>query len=87
MDEVGCGSSDTVLLACSYDSDTSEDSHGEDAGVRCGGEYFMKPFIHATLHHKCLVYDAFRWWQSPALMEMFVWLVVAHNMKGEWSCV
>ena len=40
MDDVGCGSSDTVLLACSYDPNTSEDNHGEDAGVRCGGECF-----------------------------------------------
>ena len=38
MDSVGCGNSDTALLACSYDPDTSEDNHGEDAGVRCGGE-------------------------------------------------
>ena len=38
MDEVSCGSSSTALLACSYDPITSEDNHGEDAGVRCGGE-------------------------------------------------
>ena len=38
MDNVACGSSDTALLACSYDPNTSEDSHEEDAGVRCGGE-------------------------------------------------
>ena len=25
----------------------SEDSHGADAGVRCGGECFMQSFIHA----------------------------------------
>ena len=40
MDEVGCGSSDTALLACPYDPNTSEDSHGKDAGVRCGSECF-----------------------------------------------
>ena len=40
MDNVICGSSDTALLACSYDPNTSEDNHSEDAGVRCGGEYF-----------------------------------------------
>ena len=50
MDSVSCGSSDTALLACPYDPDTSEDSHGEDAGVRCGGECFMQPFIHVTPH-------------------------------------
>ena len=38
MGSVGCGSSDTALLACSYDPDTSEDNHEEDAGVRCGGK-------------------------------------------------
>ena len=32
-------------------------------------------------------HDTFCWKQLPALMEMFVWLVVAHNMKGEWRCV
>ena len=41
MDDVGCGSNDTVLLACPYDPNTSEDSHGKDAGVRCGGECFI----------------------------------------------
>ena len=45
MDDVGCGSNDTVLLACPYDPNTSEDSHGKDAGVRCGGECFIL-FIH-----------------------------------------
>ena len=37
MDRVLCGSSDTALLACSYDPNTSEDNHGKDAGVRCDG--------------------------------------------------
>ena len=37
MDWVSCGRSDTALLACSYDPNTSEDNHGKDAGVRCGG--------------------------------------------------
>ena len=40
MDVVACDSNDTALLACSYDPNTSEDSHAEDAGVRCGGECF-----------------------------------------------
>ena len=38
MDSVSCGSSDTALLACSYDPNTSENNHGKDAGVRCGGD-------------------------------------------------
>ena len=38
MNWVSCGSSDTALLACSYNPNTSEDNHGNDAGVRCGGE-------------------------------------------------
>ena len=87
MDEVGCGSSHTALLACPYDPDTSEDNHGEDAGVGCGGECFMNPSMHTMPHQQCLLSDAFCWRQLPALMEMFVWLVVAQNMKGEWSCV
>ena len=41
MDNVECGNDDTVLLACSYDPNTSEDSHGEDAGIRCKGECFI----------------------------------------------
>ena len=38
MASVSCRRSDTALLACSYDPNTSENNHGEDAGVRCGGE-------------------------------------------------
>ena len=48
MDEVRCDSSDTALLACPYDPDTSEDSHKEDVGVRCGSECFT-PFIHECI--------------------------------------
>ena len=35
MDDVACSGSELRLLDCSYDSDTSADSHSEDAGVRC----------------------------------------------------
>ena len=85
MDSVACGSSDTVLLACSYDPNTSEDSHAEDAGVRCGGECFST-FHTCTLGNVlCLI--TFCWEQHPALMEMFVWWVVVHHMKEEWRCV
>ena len=48
MDEVRCGSNDTALLACPYDPNTAEDSHQEDAGVRCGSECFT-PFIHECI--------------------------------------
>ena len=46
MDDVVCGSSDTVLLACSYDRNTSDGYHGNDVSVRCGGELLI-PFARA----------------------------------------
>ena len=55
MDSVACDSSDTVLLACSYDPNTSEDSHAEDAGVRCGGECFSTFIpVDGTLAMMCM---------------------------------
>ena len=38
MDNVACTGSETQLVNCSYDSNTLEDSHFEDAGVRCFSE-------------------------------------------------
>ena len=38
MDNVFCTGSETQLVNCSYDPNTSEDSHFEDAGVRCFSE-------------------------------------------------
>ena len=35
MDSVRCSGTETRLTDCDYDADTSEDSHDEDAGVRC----------------------------------------------------
>ena len=35
MDNVACTGSELRLLDCSYDSDTSDDTHAEDVGVRC----------------------------------------------------
>ena len=87
MDNVECGNDDTVLLACSYDPNTSEDSHGEDAGIRCKGECFIAIHIYMyKLNWERFICDTFCWEQLPALMEMFIWLV-AHHMKGEWRCV
>ena len=60
MDFVSCGSSDTALLACSYDPNTSEDNHGEDAGVRCGGECSNTyPLTSYFLYMVCYVHDLF----------------------------
>ena len=94
MDLVSCGSSDTALLACSYDPNTSEDYHGEDAGVRCGGEcnnsYAFLPDMLCSwpsMHMTHFVHNTFCWKQLPAQMVKFVWLMVEHNMKGEWKCV
>ena len=38
MDNVFCSGSETHLLNCSYDPNTFEDSHYEDAGVQCFSE-------------------------------------------------
>ena len=35
MDSVRCSGTETSLIDCNYDADTSEDSHEEDAGVQC----------------------------------------------------
>ena len=35
MDNTKCTGSESNLLQCQYDSNTIEDNHGEDAGVRC----------------------------------------------------
>ena len=34
---VACGSTQNTLIDCPYNTDTSGDTHAEDAGVRCGG--------------------------------------------------
>lgn len=38
MDNVNCVGSEPNILQCNYDSNTIEDNHGEDAGVRCSGK-------------------------------------------------
>ena len=35
MDDVACTGSESRLIDCVYDDDTSEDTHTEDAGVHC----------------------------------------------------
>ena len=35
LDKVACSGSESQLLICSYDSNTADCSHHEDAGVRC----------------------------------------------------
>ena len=35
MDNLKCKGSESNLLSCNYDPDTSEDYHTEDAGVKC----------------------------------------------------
>ena len=35
MDDVACTGSESRLIDCVYDNDTNEDTHAEDAGVRC----------------------------------------------------
>ena len=35
MDDVTCTGSESQLIDCIYDRNTTEDTHAEDAGVRC----------------------------------------------------
>ena len=35
LDDVSCTGSESQLLSCSYDSNTVDCSHSEDAGARC----------------------------------------------------
>ena len=34
---VACGSTQNRLIDCQYSTNTSDDTHAEDAGVRCSG--------------------------------------------------
>ena len=38
LDNVACTGTEDALVNCTYDSDTSDCSHFEDAGVLCQGE-------------------------------------------------
>lgn len=55
LDSIGCIGSETNLLACPHETDTSEDSHAEDVGVACNGEskyrYFFLIFFLLTLNN------------------------------------
>ena len=47
LDGVTCTGSESRLLDCSYGTDTSEDSHSEDVGVRClPGKCSMSLFVY-----------------------------------------
>ena len=35
MDDVACNGSESRLIDCVHDSNTTEDTHAEDAGVHC----------------------------------------------------
>ena len=35
LDNVACGTTENRLINCSFDMNTAEDTHAEDAGVRC----------------------------------------------------
>ena len=37
LDNVACGTTENRLINCSFDMNTAEDTHAEDAGVRCSG--------------------------------------------------
>ena len=35
LDDVACSGTETTLVACSYDRNTADCTHADDAGVRC----------------------------------------------------
>lgn len=35
LDDVSCSGSESTLTSCSYDSNTADCSHADDAGVKC----------------------------------------------------
>ena len=35
LDDVSCTGTESRLISCTYDSNTADCSHSEDAGVRC----------------------------------------------------
>ena len=46
LDNVACSGNETSLISCSYTIPTSNDSHSDDAGVRCPGQqYFILAYI------------------------------------------
>ena len=48
---VSCTGSESQLLICSYDSNTGDCSHSEDAGVRCqAGELFSRLTKYFLIH-------------------------------------
>ena len=50
LDDVACSGSESQLLTCSYDSNTADCSHHEDAGVRCQeGDY-------SVYNHRCMAF-------------------------------
>ena len=43
LDDVNCRGSESRLVDCSYDNNTSDCTHSEDAGVYCYCKYHSKP--------------------------------------------
>ena len=39
IDDVNCLGNETNLLNCTYDANTQDCGHSEDAGVTCSGKY------------------------------------------------
>lgn len=49
LDNIGCSGSETHLLDCPHQTDTSEDSHSEDVGVACNGEGIRASYFVALI--------------------------------------
>ncbi len=95
MDDVSCLGTETSLLQCTYDSDTSEDNHYEDAGVVCSqnksNNLVSIGYIICVLHYlvtwgvilvsNCVYITTCT--TQVALMEKFDWLEALPIIKAE----
>ena len=48
LDDVTCTGTETSLLRCSYDIDTTDCSHTQDAGVRCTPVRKLQKCVHSS---------------------------------------
>ena len=48
LDDVTCTGTETSLLRCSYDIDTTDCSHAQDAGVRCTPVRKLQKHVHSS---------------------------------------
>ena len=56
LDDVSCSGTESRLIDCTYDSNTADCSHSDDAGVRCQlGWLYILASITILSMHACLL--------------------------------